>query len=878
MEIDSFPTGRTEDFARLYISKVFGGKYARFNVDRFELNDKFTRDEPAYSGEIRSIFNFVNQLTRAVVGHPELERENLRALSELMPLNSSIAPNYEISWAIVLGFLFAGGDPHSGSPLADYIPTQLIHGHLLESPVPQKVALAIGENRNDLTLRFLSLTEKLIESDHKPIEETSRKLRELRVFRDFNRSVVEGRYLDALDFFQVADVPSPFYKWAGDEILANGTQEEIDRWVEIARLLTFKTRTTFFVSLILREAKKNPRIFSKQAEQFVFDCILDEDFGDRVYFWTLDYSFASGDSVLSSRLRQIFWSRRNLWDAVTFELVIKSHERDKALDDLIAGLDSLESASFMDYLNFRTLFEIQKGQKPEGLRDALRRIRGLVLQEPVENSDFGLYLRCFSLEPLYSIPHDALARAATKQNEAYRQKLQKNSLYKKHLLEIPAALAVFKTSYFDNEFQDLGKSFDPFHEFVALFPNASSFLELSNSAELGSKSKNFPLEISALLDALSTNEGRMQDRVWQEACWKVLIALELVSAPVDSDTLPSLMFRILTSDSWSLEEKKEMVSQVLTFKNFSSARAIYKVLVLLGRKTNESSLMRTIRDMSSAAGVSLGPVAQSLVVNSDIRAGEYDIRESITGPDLETWQSLAIVLDDVIHEMNQPLATIGNSLVELRFALKGQGLPIESFPSIDKLQSSLHILAGRIDEYRALVIEGSKQSKISPYLLVKEVILELQGFANERNVSIRLLDQQLKSSMLVFGESFKIKLAFRNLIRNAIQAAELGKQKNVTLNIFNPKGTKDEICIQVTDTGGGIPDELREKIFDKGLTTKPGRGLGLGLSLTASVIRELKGNIYLEDSSPAGSTFIVRLPAAEVLDLSSEDPSKLEME
>lgn len=877
MDIDSFPTERTEDFARLYVSKVFGGKYARFNVDRFELNDKFSRDEPAYSGEIRSIFNFVHQLTRAVARRPELERENLRALSELMPLNCSITPNYEISWAIVLGFLFAGGDPHSDSQLADYLPRQLIHSRLLQSQVPQKVALALGENRNDLTLRFLSLTEKLIESDHQPIEETSRKLRELRVFRDFNRSVVEGRYLDALNLFQVADVPDPFYKWAGDEILANGTQEEIDRWVEIARVLTFKSRTTFFVSLILLEAKKNPRIFSKQAEQFVFDCILEEDFGDRVYFWALDYSFASGDSVLSSRLRQIFWSRRNLWDAVTFELVIKSHERDKALDDLIAGLDSLESASFMDYLNFRTLFEIQIGQKPEGLRNALRRIRGLVLQEPVENSDFGLYLRCFSLEPMYSIPHDALAQAAAKQNGAYHQKLQKNSLYKKYLLDIPAALAVFKTSYFDNEFQDLGKSFEPFHEFVALFPSANSFLELSNSAELGSKSKAFPLEISALLDALVASEGRMHDRTWQDACWKVLNALEQVSAPFDSDTLPNLMFRIFSSESWSFEQKKDIVSQVLTFKNVSSARAIHKVLVSLGR-TNESSLLRTIRDMSSAAGLPLGAVAQSLVVNSDIRAGEYDFRESISGPDLETWQSLATVLDDVIHEMNQPLATIGNSLVELRFALKRQGLPLESFPSIDKLQSSLHILAGRIDEYRALVVEGSKQSEISPYLLVKEVMLELQDFAKERNVSMRLLDQQLKSSVLVFGEGFKIKLAFRNLIRNAIQAAEVGKQKNVTLNIFNPKGTKDEICIQVTDTGGGIPDELREKIFEKGLTTKPGRGLGLGLSLTASAIRGLKGNIYLEDSGPGGSTFIVRLPALEVLDSSSEDPNKLEME
>jgi two-component system C4-dicarboxylate transport sensor histidine kinase DctB len=225
---------------------------------------------------------------------------------------------------------------------------------------------------------------------------------------------------------------------------------------------------------------------------------------------------------------------------------------------------------------------------------------------------------------------------------------------------------------------------------------------------------------------------------------------------------------------------------------------------------------------------------------------------------------MAIVLDDVIHEVNQPLATIGNSLVELRFALSKAGQNVSGFPALERLESSLSLLAARIDEYRALVIQASTPRDLAPYDLVKEIVEELRQFATERLVRLEVLDRELKTFQLIKSEPFKLKLAFRNLIRNAIQAAELGERRVVTINLFNPKASRNEIVIQVTDSGNGIPEDIQDKIFEKGLTTKPGRGLGLGLSLTASAVRDSGGNIYLENTGPGGSTFVVRLPAMEL--------------
>ena len=66
----------------------------------------------------------------------------------------------------------------------------------------------------------------------------------------------------------------------------------------------------------------------------------------------------------------------------------------------------------------------------------------------------------------------------------------------------------------------------------------------------------------------------------------------------------------------------------------------------------------------------------------------------------------------------------------------------------------------------------------------------------------------------------------------------------------------------MADTGGGIPDKIREKIFDPFFTTKPvGKGTGQGLAIAHNVIVDKhKGSITVETELGKGTTFIVRLP------------------
>ena len=75
----------------------------------------------------------------------------------------------------------------------------------------------------------------------------------------------------------------------------------------------------------------------------------------------------------------------------------------------------------------------------------------------------------------------------------------------------------------------------------------------------------------------------------------------------------------------------------------------------------------------------------------------------------------------------------------------------------------------------------------------------------------------------------------------------------------------DRVILEIADNGPGIDAELRSKIFDPFFTTKPvGSGLGLGLSIVDSIVRDLHGTVRVrEGEDRAGACFVIDLPAAE---------------
>ena len=96
--------------------------------------------------------------------------------------------------------------------------------------------------------------------------------------------------------------------------------------------------------------------------------------------------------------------------------------------------------------------------------------------------------------------------------------------------------------------------------------------------------------------------------------------------------------------------------------------------------------------------------------------------------------------------------------------------------------------------------------------------------------------------------------ALTNLINNAIQAMPNGGKLDISG--FRKKG---EIWISVSDTGIGIPNEVKPNLFAPMVTTKA-KGLGLGLAVVKRLIEALDGSITFESKKGKGTKFIIKLP------------------
>jgi two-component system NtrC family sensor kinase len=131
---------------------------------------------------------------------------------------------------------------------------------------------------------------------------------------------------------------------------------------------------------------------------------------------------------------------------------------------------------------------------------------------------------------------------------------------------------------------------------------------------------------------------------------------------------------------------------------------------------------------------------------------------------------------------------------------------------------------------------------------------------------VELLDRELhfnritvkrdysKAAPVIRSDPSQLRQVFQNLILNAITA--IRKDGEITLQV-RPEG--EEVSVRVTDSGHGIPKDMQEKIFDPLFTTKPD-GTGLGLFISAGIVKKLGGKISVASEPGKGTTFTVELP------------------
>jgi two-component system nitrogen regulation sensor histidine kinase NtrY len=235
----------------------------------------------------------------------------------------------------------------------------------------------------------------------------------------------------------------------------------------------------------------------------------------------------------------------------------------------------------------------------------------------------------------------------------------------------------------------------------------------------------------------------------------------------------------------------------------------------------------------------------------------------------------------VAHEIKNPLTPISLSAEQIRRhidrlanAIAGTEPHSTEPPSIavirrcsEVINSSVESMRSLVDQFAALAEFPTARPKPADLNTIVENSLAL--FAG-RMQTISVVRNVAPDLPLVMADPEALKRALGNLIDNAAEAMQQSLLRELHISTDTLENGMVELTI--ADTGSGLTDEMRERLFLPYFSTKQ-RGTGLGLAIAAKIIQEHQGTIRAEKNEPAGAKFIVELRPATSLENDLDSPS-----
>lgn len=210
----------------------------------------------------------------------------------------------------------------------------------------------------------------------------------------------------------------------------------------------------------------------------------------------------------------------------------------------------------------------------------------------------------------------------------------------------------------------------------------------------------------------------------------------------------------------------------------------------------------------------------------------------------------------IMHEVNNPLNIVRNYL-----RILGTKLPQQ-----DTAHADLKIITDEIDRVSSLLkkLLGGQENAPGTIEIVdiNRVVLEVVGLLKPTLIAPgRVKVETLFAPDLpeLHSDAGQIRQVLHNLIKNAVEAMPEGGKLHIATARFK-RGANTGVELRIEDSGPGISEAIRAKLFQPVITTKTGDHAGLGLSIVHGLIKGMGGTIECE-TRPVGAAFIVRFPA-----------------
>jgi PAS domain S-box-containing protein len=220
---------------------------------------------------------------------------------------------------------------------------------------------------------------------------------------------------------------------------------------------------------------------------------------------------------------------------------------------------------------------------------------------------------------------------------------------------------------------------------------------------------------------------------------------------------------------------------------------------------------------------------------------------------IEKLRSTAMLLRTLTHEIRNPLTNINLSLDHLKTELQSDNA------IVDIIERNLNRINSMVTE----LLNSARPGEIALQHTSLQSILDDAAEAATDRISlkqVRLIKKYFKDTACVMADPGKLKIAFLNIIINAVEAMQEGKGI-LNISIERKRNSYD---VKIEDNGSGISEENLSKIFEPYFTSKS-NGFGLGLASTLTILQSHRAVVDVQSQVGAGTSFHISFPKIETM-------------
>ncbi len=340
------------------------------------------------------------------------------------------------------------------------------------------------------------------------------------------------------------------------------------------------------------------------------------------------------------------------------------------------------------------------------------------------------------------------------------------------------------------------------------------------------------------------NAGESSDNFLEQFHWSI--------SP-DYHILYSL-FPLIDENS-SLQKDKEQFSSQLQY--IIIFIIIFFLLIIL------SLFLRSSRDLNNRLGLS------KLSLEKEIKERQFAQEQTLSHQEelahVTRLSTMGEMASGLAHELNQPLSAI-NTYVQgcIRRINMGKNNSAEIINALQLTAQQAERAASIIRRLRSFV---RKEQTHKTYSEMNNIIHEVSIFFESqlKNKNIQLNFELQENMPPVLIDIIQIEQVLVNLLKNAIESLMDVNEANITIytkQLENPSPEDDMIELCVVDNGHGIGKDKLKRIFNPFFTTK-NSGMGMGLSISSSIIDAHNGKLYASNNTIQGARFCFSLPLAK---------------